>query len=134
VSDTTFADVSEGVRATLAAYAQALDDGRTEDIVATFCPDGAMTLSDTGTTIEGHDAIRAAYEKWTPKRPQRHLILNTHVQAWDDHQATAVSDVVFLLLGDGGWTVQLVGRYHDVFRHHEGAWRFQRRAAEFVSS
>ena len=30
----TYADVVEGVRATIAAYAQALDDGRTDDIVA----------------------------------------------------------------------------------------------------
>ena len=38
----TFADVAEGVRATLAAYTHALDDGRTDDVVATFCPDGVV--------------------------------------------------------------------------------------------
>jgi hypothetical protein len=38
----THADVSRGrVEAALAAYTQALDDGRTDDVVATFCPDGA---------------------------------------------------------------------------------------------
>ena len=42
------ADVVEGVRATIAAYAQALDDSRTEDIVATFCPDGSTPRSSTG--------------------------------------------------------------------------------------
>ena len=33
---TTFAEVAEGVRATIAAYTQALDDGRTDDTVATI--------------------------------------------------------------------------------------------------
>ena len=35
-------------------------------------------------------------------------------------EATAVSDVVFLLLGDSGWTIQLVGRYQDVLHHDDG--------------
>ncbi|HVC69299.1 MAG TPA: hypothetical protein VNC61_03445 [Acidimicrobiales bacterium] len=36
---TTFAEVAEEVRAVRAVYTQALD-GRTDDVVATFCPDG----------------------------------------------------------------------------------------------
>src|SRR6185503_13846193 len=95
--DASFAAVAEGVRATIAAYTQALDDGRTDDVVATFCPDGAIELPGMG-THEGHDALRSAYAGWAPQRPQRHLILNTHVTEWDDEQATAVSDMVFLLM------------------------------------
>jgi hypothetical protein len=129
---TTFAEVAEGVRAAIAAYTQALDDGRTDDVVATFCPDGAIDLPGMG-THEGHDALRAAYAQWEPKRPQRHLVLNTLVTDWDDHEATAISDVVFLLLKDGGWAIQLVGRYHDVLHHDDGTWRFHRREATFVS-
>ena len=41
---TTFAEVAEGVRATIAAYTQALDDGRTADVVATFCPEGRVEI------------------------------------------------------------------------------------------
>ena len=109
----TFAEVAEGVRAALAAYTQALDDGRTDDVVATFCPDGAIEIPGLG-THRGHDALRQAYENGTPKRPQRHLVLNTLVTEWGETEATAISDVVFLLLGESGWAVQLVGRYHDV--------------------
>ena len=48
-------------------------------------------------------------------------------------EATAVSDVVFILLGDGGWDVKLVGRYKDML-HRDGAlWRFHHRAATFVT-
>lgn len=128
----TYAEVVEGVGATIAAYTQALDDGRTEDVVATFCPDGVCDIPGLG-THEGHDALRAAYARWKPARPQRHLVVNTAVIDWDDHEANAISDVVFLLQGDSGWTIQLVGRYHDRFHHDDGRWRFHHRAAEFVT-
>ena len=67
---TTYAQVVEGIRATIAAYAQALDDGRTDDVVATFCPDGVCEIPGMG-THEGHHALREAYSGWKPKRPQR---------------------------------------------------------------
>jgi hypothetical protein len=132
-TDLRYADVVEGVRAALAAYTQALDDGRTDDVVASFCPDGAVEIPGMGTHA-GHDALRAAYARWAPRRPQRHLVLNTLVTAWDEHEATAVSDVVFVLSGDAGWAIQLVGRYHDVLHNDGGAWRFHRRVAEFEGS
>ena len=125
------ADVAEGIRATLAAYAQALDDGRTDDVVATFCPDGTCEIPGLG-THEGHDALRRAFAQWTPKRPQRHVVVNTHVTDWSDEEARASSDVLFLLKGRDGWAVQLVGRYHDVLHHADGTWRFHRRTAEFI--
>lgn len=126
----SFADVAEGVRATIAAYTQALDDGRVDDVLATFCADGVVDIPGMG-THEGLDALRAAYTRWTPRRPQRHLVLNTLVSEWTDHEATAISDVVFLLSGDGGWKVQVVGRYHDVLHREDGPWRFHRRSATF---
>lgn len=132
MSPKTFADVAEGVRATIAAYTLALDDGRTDDVVATFCPDGGCDIPGLG-THEGHDALREAYAKVEPRRPQRHLVLNTLVTDWSDHEARAVSDVVFILQGKAGWAVQLVGRYHDTLHHDDGTWRFHRRVAEFVT-
>ena len=102
-STTTVPEVSEGVRAALALYTQALDDGRTDDVVATFCPDGVCKNPGMGTHA-GHEALRQAYTKWAPRRPQRHLVLNTVVETWGEDEATAVSDVVFILLGEDGWT------------------------------
>jgi SnoaL-like domain len=132
MSTTTFADVSEGVRTALAVYTQALDDGRTEDVVATFCPDGVVAIPGMGTHT-GHEALREAYTKWAPRQPQRHLVLNTVVETWSDKEATATSDVVFLLLGDTGWEVKVVGRYQDVLHREGAAWRFHHRAASFVT-
>jgi hypothetical protein len=128
----TYAEVVEGVRATIAAYTHALDDGRTDDVVATFCANGGCDIPGLG-THEGHDALRAAYAKVEPRRPQRHLVVNTHVTEWNDDEARATSDMVFLLKDDTNWNVLLVGRYHDTLHNDNGTWRFHRRTAEFVT-
>ena len=129
-TSTTFADVAEGVRAAIAAYTLALDDGRTDDVVATFCADGVVDIPGLG-THEGHVALREAFARVEPRWPQRHLVLNTHVTDWNDQEAKATSDVVFLLKGDSGWAIQLVGRYQDTLHHDDGTWRFHRRTATF---
>ena len=133
MSGLTLADVDAGVRRALAAHTQALDDGRTADVVATFCPDGVVDIPGMG-THEGHEALLAAYTGWAPQRLQRHLVLNTHVTRWDEHEAEAVSDIVLLLLGETGWKTRLVGRYEDLLHHDDGTWRFHRRRAAFVTS
>jgi hypothetical protein len=128
----THAEVVEGVRATIAAYTQALDDGRTDDVVDTFCADGVCEIPGMGTHV-GHDALRTAYAEWKPRRPQRHLVVNTLVTDWNDDAASAISDVIFVLKGDSGWAIQVVGRYRDTLHHDGGRWLFHRRAAEFVT-
>jgi hypothetical protein len=130
MTEPSYAEVAEGVRRALATYTQALDDGRTDDVVATFCPDGAVDLPGMGTHA-GRDVLRAAFARWTPRQPQRHLVLNTLVTEWDAHEATAISDVVFLLHDDDGWAVRLVGRYRDTLHREGDTWRFHRRTAEF---
>jgi len=101
-TSSSYADVVEGVRAALAAYTQALDDGRTDDVLATFCRDGTCDIPGMG-THRGTEDLRAAYSQWVPRRPQRHLVMNTLVTNWDDREAHATSDIVFLLLGKAGW-------------------------------
>jgi hypothetical protein len=129
---TTFGDVDAGVRAAIAAYTQALDDGRTDDVVATFCADGAVDIPGLGVHA-GTEELRAAYARVVPRLPQRHLVLNTLLTSWSESTAEATSDVVFLLLRDGAWSTLLVGRYEDVLcREDDGAWRFVRRTATFL--
>ncbi len=65
---TTFGDVDAGVRAALAAYTQALDDGRTDDVVATFCADGAVDIPGLGAHA-GTEELRAAYRGWCHASP-----------------------------------------------------------------
>jgi hypothetical protein len=127
----SFADVAEGVRAAIAAYTLALDDGRVDDIVATFCPDGGCDIPGLG-AHEGHDELRTAFEAVRPQVPQRHLVLNTLVTEWDDENASATSDVLFMLRGDGRWSVLMVGRYHDTLHRAGDSWRFHRREVEWI--
>jgi ketosteroid isomerase-like protein len=123
---TTFAEMAEGIRAAIAASTHALDDGRTDDLVASYCPDGVFAAPGVG-TFEGHDALREAYGGMLPRRPQRHLVVNTLVTDWSEGEATAVSDVVFILDGGSGWAIQFVGRYTDTLHQADGGWRFHRR-------
>src|SRR3954449_5843518 len=122
----------EGIRQTIAAYTQALDDGRTDDLVATFCADGSIDIPFIG-AHQGHDALREIYGKLAPKVPQRHLVTNTLIVEASEHEARAVSDIVFLLRGESGWAVQLVGRYTDTLHRSDAGWRFHHRTAEFVN-
>ena len=130
-----YADVAEGVRRALATYTHALDDGRADDVVATFCADGGCDIPGLG-AHEGHAALLAAYSGWRPKRPVRHVIANTEITSWSDDDAAATSDVIVLAQGkDGAWAIQVVGRYRDTL-HRDAAsdsWRFHRRVAEFIA-
>lgn len=117
------------IRDLMGAYAQALDDGRTDDVVATFTPDATVALPGRD-VLRGHDAIRQAYAGMVPRRPQRHVVSNTVVTVVDDNNAHASSDLLVLGKGESGWTVQFVGRYTDELRRHEGAWRFAARTLE----
>ena len=129
---TTYAEVAEGVRAAIAAYTHALDDGRADDVVSTFCADGGCDIPGLG-AHRGHDALRAAYTGWVPPVPLRHFVANTLVTEWSENEARAVSDVMVVVQGERGWTIQVVGRYHDTLHNDAGAWRFHDRSAEFVT-
>jgi hypothetical protein len=129
--EVTYAEVEAGVRAAIAAYNHAVDDGRTDDVVATYCLDGSCDIKALG-AHEGHDALRAAYTKVEPKVPQRHLVVNTLLTEWSADEAKAVSDFVFMVRVDSGWQVALIGRYRDTLHRTEAGWRFHHRAADFI--
>jgi hypothetical protein len=125
----TFARAVAGMRDTIAAYALAVDDGRTGDVVMTFCPDGSAEIPGFEVAV-GHDALRVMFARMKPRRPSRHVVVNTHVTDWNGHWATTISDLVVLGQDGPGWTVQLVGRYSDVFHYADGGWRFHARKLE----
>ena len=127
-----YADVVAGVRTAIARYAHAVDDGRPDDVVATFCPDGSTDIPGTG-VVTGTEALRAFFAGLTPRGPSRHVVVNTDVTDWDAGQATAISDLIVLgRAGDGRWSVHLVGRYHDRLHHDDGTWRFHSRILRFA--
>ena len=131
-SELRYADVVAGVSAAIAAYNHAVDDGRTEEIVDTYCPDGSCSIQALGSHV-GHEALRAAYAKVVPQAPQRHLVVNTLVTEWSQDEASAVSDFVFMVPADSGWRVMLIGRYNDTLHRDGERWRFHRREGSFIS-
>ena len=58
--------------------------------------------------------------------------VNVVITDWDDEEARATTDVVFLAQGETGWSVQIVARYQDVFRPVDGRWLLSRRADEYI--
>lgn len=126
----TYADVFAGVMTAIATYNHAVDDGRTDDVVATYCADGSCDIPGLG-AHEGHDALRAGYTLVEPRVPQRHLVSGTHVTGWSNEKATAVSDFAFLIKRDGAWMVMLTGRYTDELCRDGDVWRFHRRQGVF---
>jgi hypothetical protein len=127
----TQAQVAEGVRTAIASYCQALDDGRTADLVATFCADGSAELPGVG-NFHGAAALTEAYSRMPSGGGMRHVVVNTLVSDWNDHEATALSDVLVLAKNDGGWGISIVGRYHDTLHFSGGGWRFHARVLTFV--
>lgn len=125
------ASVSTEVRAVIAAYAQALDAGDTDTLVALFCSDGVSEIAGVG-TFEGHDGLREGYAAFTPTQPQLHLVVNTVITSWSETEATAVSNLAFIQRGDAGWTVLVAGQYDDVLHNHEGSWLFHRRTTSYA--
>jgi len=128
---TSYAEVFAGVYTTIAAHAQAQDAGNTDAIMALYTPDAVLEVPGMG-AYQGADVIRAAWDDWKPKGLQRHLPVNIVITDWDDEQARATTDVVYIAQGDSGWSVQIVARYLDEFRRDGEKWLLSRRADEFV--
>ena len=128
---TTYADVFAGVYTTVAAHAQHQDAGDTDGIMALYTKDAVLEVPGMG-AYQGADVIRAAWDDWKPKGLQRHLPVNIVITDWDDEQARATTDVVYIAQGDSGWSVQIVARYLDEFRRDGEKWLLSRRADEFV--
>jgi SnoaL-like domain len=124
------AAVAVGIQQAIAAYTHALDDGRTDDLVATFCDEGGAEFP-SQPPAHGRAALHELYSKVKPQGPQRHVITNIVMTEWNDDRAAAVSDLVFFRRTDAGWVPGLVGRYEDALRCVDGVWRFEYRKLSF---
>lgn len=130
MSEFTEASVAASVRNVIGAHTQAQDAGRTDDILALYTKDGVLELPGSS-PIEGHDALREAFQGWAPTKPQLHIVTNTVLTSWSDKEATAVSNVAFTQRGEAGWAVLVVGRYEDAFRLEDGAWLIRHRSTTY---
>ena len=130
----TFAEVAEGVRATIATYTHALDDGRTDDVVATLLPRRRLRRC-------------PARHLRGPRRPPRDLrgmgaTTARSATSWSTRSsptgtttrplrsATSCSSSK----GEAGWAGPVRGPLPRHLHHDDGTWRFHRRTVTESSS
>ncbi len=139
VATASYAAAAAGVRAVIAAYAQAIDDGRHAEVAAMFCPEGSIDLPSAG-VVTGREALTAMFRGGPPSSLARHLVTGTHVTRWSADHAVAISDLVVAGPGGGdgggrsggGWYFRSVGRYFDLLHYRDGEWRFHSRTLRFA--
>jgi len=123
------------VRRIHAAYSQACDDGRFEDLAALFADDVELVSNDM-VIARG----RAAARDWIaaaqpPERRGRHLVANAVIDVLAPDSARAEADFVFLAPKPEGLVAAATGRYRDRFVAPDGPfgrWHLIRR--EMVTS
>jgi len=120
-----------GIRRTLAAYCQHLDDADFGALAHQFTADGSILFEDrNGAT--GRAQIEAWFaESYTPERRGRHLTVNTIIDL-DGDRATVRSDFAFLGFHGDDLRPLYAGRYHDDFVRDEGRWLIRQRVAVFL--
>ena len=125
---TTFAEVAEGVRATIARYTHALDDGRTDDVVATYCADGVFELPGTrhlrGPRRPARDVRRRGSRGCPSATSSQHPRRPSGATTRPPRPATSSSSS---RARTAAGRSQFVARYLDVLHHDDGTWRFHRR-------
>jgi hypothetical protein len=130
-ADLTGSDLDQ-IRYTLAAYCQACDDGRFDDLVALFVPDGTFTVM--GGTYVGRDDIKAFISAGQPPELRgKHICANSLVDI--DPAGTSASgtiDYIFVGRTPEGLQITSAGRYHDTFVHTDAGWRFGSRRIAFL--
>ena len=122
-------DALAGIRNTMAAYLQAVDDGRSDDIAETFCWDGVLILPRQAPLV-GRAAIRAKFAAQVADGRVRHLVVNARITDVESGKARAVSDLTVVALTEAGWIVRQNGRYIDTLRKDHTTWQFATRTLE----
>lgn len=117
------------IRDLTARYNDAIDDGRLDDYLACFTPDGVFEVDGLGRG-QGPDQIRPMVEPITPVAI--HLTLDAVVEVDGD---TATQRCRFLLgrrsPDRADYTIVTSGRYRDRLVRTPAGWRFTERHATF---
>ena len=121
----------EQIRHTLAGYWQHLDDRRGEEWLALFADDAVLRF---GSNVVGSlEELVIVSADLTNHAAGKHLSSNELIDVdGANGTATASSDVVFLVPGDGGAVgIGFFGRCADTLRRSDGAWKFTSRTISF---
>jgi uncharacterized protein (TIGR02246 family) len=129
----TFEDKLE-IHELFARYSHAIDTGAADDLAATFTPDGAF--DGPGGTHTGSDAIRQMGREYHdhPDINNTQHWTNSIVVEGEGDQATAVCYAMCIspTVDGGAIRIELINRYEDELRRHDGRWLFHRRVVRDV--
>jgi 3-phenylpropionate/cinnamic acid dioxygenase small subunit len=117
----------EKVRELFARFCHSIDEGRYEQWVNTFTPDGVFD-----SPVAGRHAGRDGLLRFTRnlassemgKVKQRHLITNLSMSLEAD-RGTTVCNLTVWVTRDGATTLLLVGGYNTRLRKMDGEWYFE---------
>jgi 3-phenylpropionate/cinnamic acid dioxygenase small subunit len=117
----------DGIRATLAAYCQHLDDGRFDEWVEVFTDDVVYAVM--GHVAHGRDDVRQLIEPLMPPEERGRHLLSQPLITVDGDSATATTDYCFV---SQGLQITSAGRYHDRLVRDGGRWRIAARQIVFL--
>jgi hypothetical protein len=114
----------------LTQYNRYLDDGRIDELVDLFAPDGR--LKSMGKDLVGRLAIGNFFRPGSASAQMgsgQHVLSNILIE-WDHEEPRAVSDFTVIRRNASGVSgIVLAGRYIDSFVHTPAGWRFKFRQA-----
>ena len=121
----------DGVRRTLAQYAQLCDDGRFDEFADLFTEDCRFHVMRQ--THEGRAAVKEFIgAAMTPEARGKHAILSSVIDIEDGKVRTAKAWTDFVFAAASG-TITSIGRYHDELEcGADGRWRFTLREIVFI--
>ncbi|HEV3109048.1 MAG TPA: nuclear transport factor 2 family protein [Candidatus Binataceae bacterium] len=116
----------EKVRELFARFCHSIDEGRYEEWVGTFTPDGVFD-----SPVAGRHAGREGLLKFTReltasemgKARQRHLVTNL-IMSLEPDRGTALCNLTVYVTRDGVTSLLLVGGYNTQLRKVGGEWYF----------
>jgi hypothetical protein len=117
----------EKVRELYARFCHSIDEGRYEEWVNTFTPDGVFD-----SPVAGRHAGHAGLRKFTQalaasemgKAIQRHLVTNLSLSLEGD-RGTGLSNLTVYVTRDGVTSLLLIGGYRTQLRKIDGEWYFE---------
>jgi 4-carboxymuconolactone decarboxylase len=116
-----------------AEYNRAGDEGRVDDWVACFTPDGVFARTDTGASWQGADQLRAMSTAYPVAG--RHVTTDFIIDLSPDGRSATQSCSLLFFDRAAGFALHMVGTYADELVKVGGEWRFAVRklSAEVVT-
>jgi SnoaL-like domain len=121
----------EGIRDTYAAYTDAGDRYRLDDLAALFAEDGVLEVKGRSSATGPAEIVAMLGQSSSRSRPPgepffvRHFVTNIRFVALEPDRAdTTAYFLVMTPSGPDHW-----GRYRDAFERHDDKWLFSHRLA-----